>query len=409
MSLKNDHINRNNQPQTEALKLELTVGPGGDIPGEDDKTLQAGLDYLAILGGGTLRILPGHYKMQNSLILQHRVNIVGSGNDTILYKTPSFSSSLICDADWYEKQIKVSDASGFNVGCGIVIQSQHLGDLQVIKRTVTAIEDNVLHLNERIGKNAWLSEEAKVSSIFPIITAYKVNDVFVSDLILDGSSAENEKLNGNYVGGLFIQHCHRHSYQRIISRDFSGDGFSFQVCDDIRFDECKALNNLELGFHPGSGSQRPVLTNCSATGNNQGLFFCWGVTNAQVSLCNFSNNREYGVSFGHRDTDNHLYKCTIESNGIFGILFREENYDFRRSNRNKIESCFFRENGHKGSGIDIQCSGMPYDVELKKKRFENSIEKNQKIGIRFTSKSHDFLLDGNIFVDMDQNIVKDGS
>ena len=76
MSLKNDHINRNNQPQTEALKLELTVGSGGDIPGKDDKALQAGLDYLARLGGGTLRILPGHYKMQNSLILQHRVNIV---------------------------------------------------------------------------------------------------------------------------------------------------------------------------------------------------------------------------------------------------------------------------------------------------------------------------------------------
>jgi len=179
--MENNITDRNNRPRTQALTLELSVGPFGDLHGNDDKALQAGVDYLNRLGGGTLRILPGNYKMQNSLFLQSGVRIVGSGKDTTLYKAPSFSSNLICDADWYEKQIKVSDSSGFSVGCGIVIQSQHAGALQVIKRTVTAIVDNVLHLNNRLDKNAWLSESAKASSLFPLMTAEGVNDVHVSD------------------------------------------------------------------------------------------------------------------------------------------------------------------------------------------------------------------------------------
>ncbi|MEE3233497.1 MAG: right-handed parallel beta-helix repeat-containing protein [Candidatus Latescibacterota bacterium] len=403
--MENNITDRNNRPRTQALTLELSVGPFGDLHGNDDKALQAGVDYLNRLGGGTLRILPGNYKMQNSLFLQSGVRIVGSGKDTTLYKAPSFSSNLICDADWYEKQIKVSDSSGFSVGCGIVIQSQHAGALQVIKRTVTAIVDNVLHLNNRLDKNAWLSESAKASSLFPLMTAQGVNDVHVSDLVLDGSCGQNETLNGNYVGGLFIQHCNHHLYERIISRNYAGDGFSFQVCDDIRFDNCEAVDNLQLGFHPGSGSQRPILNQCIATGNNQGLFFCWGVTHGKVSSSDFSNNREYGVSFGHRDTDNHLFQCKIESNGIFGILFREEISNFRGAHRNCIEECLFSGNGYQNGGIAIQCYGNPCNVELKANRFENSGK--QKIGLKVSNEEHGFILKDNIFVEMEKNITAD--
>ncbi len=400
-------INQNNQSHTDAQTLELSVGQYGDLLGNDDKVLQAGIDYLNRLGGGTLRILPGHYKMHNSLFLQSKVRIVGSGKDTILYKAPSFSSNLICDADWYEKQIKVSDPSGFSIGGGIVIESQHGKTLQIIKCTVTAIVDNVLHLNNRLDKNAWLADGAKASSLFPLLTAQKVNNVYVSDLVLDGSCKKNESLNGNYVGGLFIQNCNNHLYERIISRNYAGDGFSFQVCDDIRFNNCEALDNLELGFHPGSGSQRAILNQCTAKGNNQGLFFCWGVTHAKVSGSDFSNNREYGVSFGHRDTDNHLFQCKIESNGIFGILFRRDVTTFRSAHRNRIEKCLFTENGQKSEGVAIQCDGIPCDIKLKANRFENFCQKYQKIGLRVSTEDHGFILEDNIFVGMQHNILTD--
>ena len=40
----------------------LTVGQTeGDLQGKDDKIIQAGIEYLDRLGGGTLRLLPGTY------------------------------------------------------------------------------------------------------------------------------------------------------------------------------------------------------------------------------------------------------------------------------------------------------------------------------------------------------------
>ncbi len=46
-------------------RLTLTVGQTqGDLQGRDDKVIQAGIDYLDRLGGGTLRILPGTYELR---------------------------------------------------------------------------------------------------------------------------------------------------------------------------------------------------------------------------------------------------------------------------------------------------------------------------------------------------------
>ena len=100
----------------------------------------------------------------------------------------------------------------------------------------------------------------------------------VEDLVLDGNRDHNEHINGNFAGAVFIQHCNRWRFGNVTARNYNGDGFSFQVCDDVQFQNCQALNNADLGFHPGSGSQRPVFRDCTAQGNSLGLFFCWSVS-----------------------------------------------------------------------------------------------------------------------------------
>ncbi len=48
--------------------LAVSVGQDqGDFRGDDDKILQAAVDYVAGLGGGTVHIMPGVYSMRNSL------------------------------------------------------------------------------------------------------------------------------------------------------------------------------------------------------------------------------------------------------------------------------------------------------------------------------------------------------
>ena len=61
-------------------RLTITVGPkDADLVGTTDKVIQAAVDYVARLGGGTVKVLPGTYKLRNSVFLASKVRLVGSG------------------------------------------------------------------------------------------------------------------------------------------------------------------------------------------------------------------------------------------------------------------------------------------------------------------------------------------
>lgn len=34
---------------------------------------------------------------------------------------------------------------------------------------------------------------------------------------------------------------------------FNGDGISYQVCHDVRVEDCQSIGNANYGLHPGSG------------------------------------------------------------------------------------------------------------------------------------------------------------
>ncbi|MBP9226309.1 MAG: hypothetical protein KBF76_20750, partial [Verrucomicrobiales bacterium] len=71
-------------------RITVTVGhEGGDINGTGHIALQAAVDYVAGKGGGTVRILPGIYRLRNAVYLQSGIRLIGSRADTILIKEPS--------------------------------------------------------------------------------------------------------------------------------------------------------------------------------------------------------------------------------------------------------------------------------------------------------------------------------
>jgi hypothetical protein len=224
-----------------------------------------------------------------------------------------------------------------------------------------------------------------------------VDNVMVADMVLDGNQSQNEHINGNFAGAVFIQNSRDWRFENVIARDYNGDGFSFQACDDIEFVECQALNNADLGFHPGSGSQRPVFEKCVARGNREGIFFCWSVTDGLVDDCTLSDNRSYGISIGHRDTDNLIVRCTIERNGRVGILFREEDSEFRGGHRNRIERCVLRDNGTGPTGIGIDIQGRTQDIAVCESRFENTGDTPQRVAIRIGKDTQRILLENNAF------------
>jgi hypothetical protein len=394
-------VTSTNRPMRHRKNIVLSVGQKeGDLQGDDDKVIQAGIDYLHRLGGGTLHVLPGVYNLCNAIYLRSNIILRGSSEKTILKKTPSVVTALTRDSDWFEYGVQVADTKGFVPAGGIMLRSKTgPGDWQfdVQRATVTAIEGNVIYFDRMTEENFWLEKNATAATIFPILTAENVDDVVVEDIVLDGNRDENEHINGNFSGGIFIQNCNRWIFRNVISRNYNGDGFSFQVCDDVRFIDCKAINNADLGFHPGSGSQRPVFQRCLSKGNNQGIFFCWSVSDGLAEDCVLAENGRYGISIGHRDTDNIIKACTIERNGRIGILFRNEANEFRSGSRNKIENCIIHDNGSKEQGIGIDIQGKTADIVVQNTRFENTAGRNQNTGIRIGREAVRIMLQDNSF------------
>ncbi len=394
-------VTSTNRPMRNRRNLVLTIGQTeGDLQGRDDKIIQAGIEYLDRVGGGTLHILPGVYNLQNAVYLRPNITLRGSGERTVLRKADSVVTPLVRDSDWFEYGVQVKDVKGFTLGGGIMLRSKKgTGDWQydVLRATVTAIQGDVIFLDRLTKENFWVEKDATAATIFPILTAENVDNVVVRDIVLDGSRDNNEHINGNFAGAVFIQHCNGWRFENVISRNYNGDGFSFQVCDDIQFHNCKAINNADLGFHPGSGSQRPVFRNCVAQANSLGIFFCWSVSDGLVENCILSRNKRYGISIGHRDTDNIIRQCKIERNGEVGILFRKEANEFRCGSRNRIENCIIRDNGTKKPGIGIDIQGKTQDITIRNTRLENTAGQNQKIGIRISEEAERTILQGNTF------------
>ncbi len=390
-----------NRPLRDRQILELTVGQAeGDLRGTDDKIIQAGIDYLHRLGGGTLRLLPGVYKMRNAIYLHPHITLSGSGERTILRKTDGVVTRLVRDSDWFEYGVRVEDPAGFAPGGGIMLRSKTgpgAWQYEVRRATITAVRGHVIFLDQLTTENFWTEKDATAATIFPLLTAEHVDDVEVENLVLDGNRDHNEHVNGNFAGAVFLQHCNRWRFRNVVAKDYNGDGFSFQVCDDIRFHQCQALNNADLGFHPGSGSQRPVFRNCESKGNSQGIFFCWSVCDGRVEHCTLSENSLYGISIGHRDTDNLIRACTIEQNGEVGILFRNEGEHFRGGHRNRIEDCVIRGNGIDQAGIGIDIRGKTQDITITDTRFDDTGNGRQRTGIRIGVEAQRIVLERNSF------------
>jgi hypothetical protein len=388
-----------NRPIRNRQTLVLTVGQTeGDLQGKDDKIIQAGIEYLNRMGGGTLRLLPGTYTLHNAIYLRANIALQGAGATTVLRKAPSVVTPLVRDSDWFEYGVQVKNTKGFTPGGGIMLCCKTgLGDapFQVLRATVTAIQGNTLLLDRLVQTDSWTNKDATAATIFPILTAENVNDVRVKDLVLDGQGDRNEYINGNYAGAVFIQQCDRWRFENVVARDYNGDGFSFQACDDILFQNCQALNNADLGFHPGSGSQRPIFRDCTARGNGLGLYFCWSVCDGLVEKGTFSENDKYGISIGYRDTDNLIKGAMIERNGETGILFRNEGTEARGAHRNRIDGCLVRDNGLRKPGVGIDIQGKTRDISIYNTRLANTADGKQSTGIRISPEAQRITLKDN--------------
>ncbi|MCY2964107.1 MAG: right-handed parallel beta-helix repeat-containing protein [Planctomycetota bacterium] len=387
-------------------RLTLTVGPKeADLVGSTEKVIQAAVDSVARWGGGTVRILPGKFVFRNAVYLPSKVRILGSGADTQIIKAASVKTKLAADSDWYDQEITLADAKGFQVGDGICLRSKnphHTGS-NVAKRTLVARSGNRFKLDKPLRENFWEMGEPTVATLFPLFTGEYINHIVIENLALDGNKAESENLDGNYAGCIFLQDCHTVQIRGVEARNSNGDGISWQICHDVVVENCHSHDNVGLGLHPGSGSQRPVMRGNTLERNDIGVFFCWGVKFGLAEKNIIRDNRGYGVSIGHRDNNNLVRDNEIVGSGKSGVLFRPERGKAFAGHRNRIEKNRIVDSGPE-DGVAIDVQGETESIVLERNEIRETRQPMRRVGIRIGQQTRDVRLVENTIVGVSQAV-----
>ena len=374
----------------------LTVGlKDADIIGSDNNAIQAAIEIVSNRGGGTVRILPGEYILNDAIRLRSNIHLVGDREKTILKHAPLVSSPLLKDADIGQKEITPVDPSRFKVGMGVVCNDNVKLNYMVCKPlTITRIENGVLYLNDylEVDFTAGLNSQGQggfdgiVANIFPLIYGYEVENIVIEGLTIDSKVDNDEGWIKIKSGGLILDRAKNCVIRNVTSLHSYGDGFLLITSEHITLEDCEAAYNTHYGIHTGSHSPWTIVRRCNMHHNGgDGLYICWGVRDSE-----FTDNTIYqngfritrnGISTGHKDTDNLIARNHIYENAKNGINFRPKT-EANGAHRTSIIDNIIENNGNPGTGLKgcgIFISGITHDIRIE----NNTIRETRKGNDRF--------------------------
>lgn len=346
--------------------LHIRVGPrDADIIGATNVVLQAAMDYVGSLGGGTVVIGPGVYLMEDSLHLRNGVHVQGSGEETVLRKADGASSPLATDGDYGEEQITVVEDIGLRPGSGVTVAYGRAEGFHTTVATVIAqVDSHTFSINKPLVQDYVISREALAQTTFPIISGYYLDDVSIENLTIDGNGEHNPFLGGCRGGGVFLYRVNNAQIRAVTVNAFNGDGISYQQSHGVVVEDCKLIGCGGHGLHPGSGSQRTKIRRCVARENGRdGIYVCWRVQHSLFEENELIANRAAGVSIGHKDTDNLFRGNVIARNRKHGVLFRDE-VEVLAAHRNRFEANRVVDNGSDDKGSGFFIGGETCDITI---------------------------------------------
>lgn len=167
------------------------------------------------------------------------------------------------------------------------------------------------------------------------------------------------------------------------ARNYNGDGISFQISDGVQVLNSESYGHAGYGVHPGTGSVNALVKDCRLHDNGDiGLFLCWRVRHGRFENNVIESNRHYGISIGHKDTDNEFIGNTIARNGITGVYFRKETPQ-NSGSRNVLRDNKILDNGsaREGYGIYVEPHATDLVIEGNEIADTRSANRTQKVAI----------------------------
>ncbi len=370
----------------------ITVGQEqGALVGRDNRVLQAAVDYVAGLGGGVVKIGPGVYAMNDSLHLRPNVTVEGVRGQTVLRKTAGAKMDLAIDGDFGEEQVTLKEIAGFDVGDGIAIWDSRAGGFHTTVARITGRKGNTVSISRPLNADCMVHNGAVAATVFPVISGYDLEGTIIRGITVDGNRGQNVHLNGCRGAGIFLYRGFGTVIENCVVRNYFGDGISFQQSNDVVVRNCVSEGNSHLGLHPGSGSQRPHVSGCTARGNGEdGLFLCWRVRHGLFEDNLLEGNGRFGISIGHKDSDNLIKGNRVLSNSRSGVFFRNETLGMA-GHRNRLVDNLIENNATSGEGAGIRVRGEVDDLEFT----NNTIRDTRAPGAKtraFCFEAHFFLM-----------------
>jgi len=361
----------------EAERVEIRVGlDDADFRGSDGRILQAAVDYVAGLGGGTVRVGPGRFEIRDSLTIRDNTRVVGVPGKTILISCDAHRSQLASSAGINERQVTLVDPSGFRIGDGVMVQDdKSMYGFFVTQATITSrIDENTFGISRPLYHDYSPGRNARVTSGFPLIGLWGASNVTIEGITIDGNGDKMEYLTGCRGGGMFLFECNDVCIRNCLVRNYNGDGISFQASRNIVIEQCVCEANTGVGLHPGCGTERATVrrTRCTDNGGD-GLFLCWRVKHSLFENNDFSRNQRHGISIGIKDSDNQFRNNEVKSNAKSGVLFRDQP-EPNGAHRNVFENNRILDNG-----VCIKIEGEHHELVFRGNQigFSNPPEQEQ--------------------------------
>ena len=378
-----------------SLKIITVGGPMADILGFDNKSVQYAIDSYGP-EGGTVRLLPGTFLIESPIKLKSNIKLIGSGPDTKLQKTKGVQTKFIIDADYGELKITVDNPDGFLPGMKIqVTDNENSSCWNVSTAYITNIEDNVIYIDDYLIRDYRSDLEGLISNACSLIEIIDAENVIVESLFIDGMKANNYKADGCNSSGIYIFKSKKVTVDKIIVKDFNGEGISWQITENVTIKNCEISGSGNTGLHPGTGSPLTIIENNNVHHNQvDGLFICWRVHHSIVRSNKFHNNGRYGICTGHKDTDvlfegNHIY-----NNGSDGINLRGERAD-NAPHRNIFSGNIIENNGLNGSGYGMSFNSPAEDIVVKENIIRDTGQGTQVSGLFFYKSALPALIEKN--------------
>ena len=372
-------------------RVTISVGPEkADLVGTTDRVIQAAIDYVARRGGGTVRILPGTYRLRNSIFLQSQIRLAGSGTDTVLLKEPSTATKLIVDGDHWDQEITLADPKVFQVGDGVRLVSKdpYGKGTNIIQRTLVAASGNRFKLDRRLEERFHLEGDPQIATNFALLQCTNLANVLIENFAVDGDKAHNEMIDKGAFddGAVRLDESNRITVRELTVRNFYCDGIVWGISHDVLVENCHLHDGVRLAIHSGSGSQRSIVRGNRVEHSAEGIYFCWGAQHGLYEK-NVIEDCTYGMTFGHSDSDNLIRDNDIRRSAEAGIHFRGGNKAFA-PHRNRIEqNRIVDSGGEKGVAIDI--NGETESVAIIKNELRETRKPLSRVGIRIGAETRD--------------------